>query len=180
MERKPKKRTISSFFTPSDTTKPPKRAKESTTDLECPKCTFLNSTSSSRCQMCRSPLPTATVGHTTSVPPGPNAFSFLMAKAAEKPRRESFVLTKHRDGSLTWNWATVPPDMTSKEFHNLGGPDTKWSAVCALKDRSLNKPGVILLSTNIPSCDDTPLRKDRSHWFSPSHLKSALQKNIRR
>ena len=122
---------------------------------------------------------------------GPNAFSFLMEKAAAKPRREVFLLMQNVDGTIKWKWETVSQEITSKEFRNIGGPETKWTARCTLKDRSLDKPGIIFLGTNIPSgtsLSTTPteddmsmiLQKDRSHWFSPSHLKSALQKNIRR
>ena len=199
------KRPISYYFTSSSPTKKVKATKPSKSCFECLQCTFLNDDTRTRCQMCNHSLLTKATPPQTATPKitsGPNAFSYMMTKAAEKPRREYFILKKlEKSGKLVWSWAVATQDMTTNDLKNIGGPDTKWTGTCTLRDSSLDKTGSIFLATNIlPTTTSTNtskstssstavseesrmsplLSKDTNHWFSPSHLKSALQKNVRR
>ena len=205
MKRKP----ISSFFNNSGSS----RKKTHVKPKSCPTCTYLNTSTATKCLMCNyifskptttkeiktTTTATATTGPATT---GPNAFSFLMAKAAERPRREYFTLHQDSQGTISWLWKKASQQMTKKQYTNIGGTETKWTTTCILKDSCLDKPGTIFVSTNISSgtsssssltasstsatssttsfsSSSTNLNKDRTHWFSPSHLKSALQNALK-
>ena len=120
--------------------------------------------------------PVKVASSTSAQPKGPSAFALMMAKAAEKPRKERYTLTYDAaagGGSWSWDWQLVTEasiDLTSS-----------WEGSVSIKHAGLDKPVAVQLATNVPPAAYNDLAApDGRCKLSPSLLKSALQKAVRR
>jgi len=111
-------------------------------------------------------------------------FASMMARAAEKGRRESFLLTAEGGGSYSWEWqpllddAAVTEGAATAEGAAVGAVEgaAVWACDVKLKERGSAKDGLIKLRTNIaPALEGTfPCAVAHSR-LSVSMLKSLLQ-----
>jgi hypothetical protein len=97
-----------------------------------------------------------------------NPLEDLMKRAKEPQRHEYFFLNFH-SSTWSWNWTTA----------KVESEDDQWRSSFELAHDEFSKPVVIHLSTNMRSLEEAVV-SNRQTSFSPSVLKSGLQKAFRR